>query len=74
MARKKNDNRALIASHIFRDPGPPIAEADYQPRTVQRDPQEFLAAIFREMGADYGGKLARVDALDELARRLVTAS
>jgi hypothetical protein len=62
MPRARNDNRALIVSHTFRDPGAPIAVRDWKPRTVKRDPEQILAAAFGKLGADYGGPLDALDA------------
>jgi hypothetical protein len=45
------------ASHAFKDPGEPIDQADYQPITVQKDPEQSLALIFARLGRDYGGPL-----------------
>jgi hypothetical protein len=61
------------AGHTFKDPGSPIAEAEYQPR-VYGNPEQTLAAAFIAMKQDYGGPLpagrralrpyASIDAID----------
>jgi hypothetical protein len=43
----------------YGDVGPAIAEADCQPSTVQKDPEQSLALIFARLGGDYGGPLPR---------------
>jgi hypothetical protein len=37
------------------------------------DPEQYLDQKFREIGFDYGGKLAIPNAIEHLARRLVAA-
>ena len=48
--------------HLFKDPGPAIAEPDWQPRTVRKNPESILAAAFGKIGADYGGPIDALDA------------
>lgn len=43
--------------HMFRDVGPPIAEADYKPR-IYGNPEAALEAAFIAMKRDYGGPLS----------------
>jgi hypothetical protein len=56
-------------SHKFKDPGPPIEAPDFEPR-IFGNPERLLESAFLGMKRDYGGP---IDALDELARRLVAA-
>jgi hypothetical protein len=42
--------------HLFQDPGPPIAEPDYEPR-IFGNPEQILEATFLLAGRDYGGPL-----------------
>lgn len=50
--------------HKFEDPGPPIAEKDFQPGIFGK-PDEALALIFAGLGRDYGGPLAPVSSPTE---------
>jgi hypothetical protein len=47
------------ANHLFKDPGEPIDEADYQPKRLWSgvSPEQQLSAAFIKMGRDYGGPL-----------------
>jgi hypothetical protein len=59
MSREKterDDDCRLKPGHEFRDPGPAIKEADYQPR-ICGNPEQTLAAAFIKMKRDYGGPL-----------------
>jgi hypothetical protein len=56
--------------HKFNDPGAPIAEPDFKPRAIKKNPEEAWAKAFAAAGKDFGGP---IDALDGLARRLVAA-
>jgi hypothetical protein len=56
MKPERDDDRRLRPGHVFRDPGPPIAEADYRPR-ISGNPEQILAAAFIKLGRDYGGPL-----------------
>jgi hypothetical protein len=71
-------------SHKFKDPGPPIAAPDFEPRSFG-NPERLLEAAFLRAGRDYGGRLSAApiaissasapttssdDAFDALASRL----
>jgi hypothetical protein len=49
-----------VPEHMFRDPGPAVAEPDYRPR-IYGNPEQLLAGAFAEMKQDYGGPLLRAD-------------
>ena len=57
MKAERDDDRRLKPGHQFRDPGEPIIENDYKPRSICGDPEQTLAAAFVREGQDYGGKL-----------------
>jgi hypothetical protein len=57
-AIRKRPGRCEQSSHTFRDPGKPIAEIDYTPRAVHREPVHDLALIFVRLGRDYGGMIS----------------
>jgi hypothetical protein len=59
------------ATHLFVDPGEPIAAPDFRPRTVRKNPEEAWAKAFAAAGKTYGQPITSGDAIDELARRLV---
>jgi hypothetical protein len=71
-------------AHKFKDPGPPIAAPDFEPR-IFGNPERLLEAAFLRAGRDYGGRLSAApiaissasapttssdDAFDALASRL----
>lgn len=49
--------------HTFKDPGGLIEQADYQPITIQKDPERILGAAFLKLGRDYGGPFEASHAL-----------
>jgi len=49
--------------HVFRPIGSALDEPDYLPRTVQKNPEQILAAIFLKLGRTYSGPLEATDAL-----------
>jgi hypothetical protein len=55
-AKRKREGDHLKPLHMFRDIGPPVAEADFRPG-ICGNPEETLAAAFVKMGRDYGGPL-----------------
>jgi hypothetical protein len=56
--RKCREGREQLPPvHKFKDPGPPIAARDYQPRRIRKDPEEAWAKAFSAIGKDYGGPI-----------------
>ena len=60
---ERDDDRPLRPLHMFGDIGPAIAEADYKPIVVQKDPEQSLAVAFLKLGRDYGGPFEASHAL-----------
>jgi hypothetical protein len=71
MKKPRRKSERLYAGHLFRDIGPPVNEADYEP-IIRGIPEHALAVAFIEMKQDYGGPLPIGDQwrLAELAAAL----